>query len=50
MEEYRGRFSIHEFNVSPSGKIQMTANDRVKISQTIPSLDSFDTDQPQEAA
>jgi hypothetical protein len=46
MEEYRGRFSIHEFSVSPTGRIQITANDRVKASQTIPSLNGFDTDRP----
>jgi hypothetical protein len=50
MEEYRGRFSIHEFSVSPTGRIQLTANDRVKVTQRIPSLDGFDTDRPQEAA
>jgi hypothetical protein len=50
MEDYRGRFSIHEFSVSPAGRIQITANHRVRVSQTIPSLDGVDTDRPQEAA
>jgi 3',5'-cyclic AMP phosphodiesterase CpdA len=50
MEQYRGRFNIHEFSVSPTGSIEITANDRVKISQTFPSLDSFDADRFREAA
>jgi hypothetical protein len=50
MEEYRGRFSIHEFSVSPTGRLEITANDRVKVSQTFQPLDSFQTDSPQEAA
>jgi Calcineurin-like phosphoesterase len=50
MEEYRGRFSIHEFSVSPTGRLEITANDRVKISQTFQSLDDFQKDSPQEAA
>ena len=50
MERYRGRFSIHEFSVSLTGRIELTANERVKVSQTIPSLEDFDTDLPQEAA
>jgi len=50
MEEYRGRFSIHEFTVSPLGRIQITANERVQVSQPIRSLDGFDRDRSQEAA
>jgi hypothetical protein len=50
MEQYRGRFSIHEFSVSPAGRIELTGNDRVKVSPTIPSLDDFETDRPQQAA
>jgi 3',5'-cyclic AMP phosphodiesterase CpdA len=50
MEQYRGRFNIHEFGVSPTGRIQITANDRVKVSQTLPSLDDVDEDRPQQAA
>ena len=50
MEEYRAHFSIHEFSISPTGGIQLTATDRVKVSQTIPSLGGFDTDRPREAA
>jgi hypothetical protein len=50
MKEYRGRFSIHEFSVSPTGRIQLTANERVKVSPTKCSFDGFDTDWPQEAA
>jgi len=49
MEQYRGRFSIHEFSVSPTGRIQITANERVKVSQTIRSLDGLG-DRPREAA
>jgi Calcineurin-like phosphoesterase len=49
-EEYRGRFSIHEFTVSPVGRIQITANQRVKVSQAMRLLDGFDRDWPQQAA
>lgn len=48
MEEYRGQFDIHEFSVSPAGRIQITSNERVKVSQTIPALEGFDEDRPQE--
>ena len=50
MQEYRGRFSIHEFRVSPTGGIQITANERVKVSPTIRSLDGLDRDRIQESA
>ena len=30
-EQFRGRFTIHEFTVAPSGDIQLTSNERVKI-------------------
>jgi hypothetical protein len=50
MEEYRGRFSIHEFSVVPTGRIQITANHRVQVSQTKHSLDGLGTDRPQDAA
>jgi hypothetical protein len=50
MEKYRGRFTIHEFSVSPTGRLEITGNDRVKVSQTFQSPDSFQTDSPQEAA
>ena len=50
MEQYRGRFSIHEFSVSPTGRIDLTANERLKVSPTIPSVDDFLTDRAQEAA
>lgn len=35
INEYRGRFSIHEFTVSSSGEIQITANQRVTVSETV---------------
>jgi len=50
MEQYRGRFSIHEFSVSPTGRIQLTANDRVKIGPTFLPSDHLDTGRPEEAA
>lgn len=50
MEQYRRRFNIHEFSVSPGGRIQITANESVKVSRTQPSLYGFDTDRPQDAA
>ncbi len=50
LEQYRGRFTIHEFSVSPTGIIQITANNRVKVSQSIRSLDGIDRDRAQEAA
>lgn len=49
MEQYRGRFNIHEFSVGSTGRIQITANEHVKVSQTIPSLDAVDTNRPQAA-
>ena len=48
MEQYRGRFNIHEFTVSEGGKIQITANQRVKVSETISV--PFERAQPQDAA
>jgi hypothetical protein len=50
MQQYRGRFSIHEFSVSPTGRIQITANERVQVSPTILSLDGLDRDRIQESA
>jgi hypothetical protein len=49
-EEYRGRFSIHEFSVSPTSRIQLTANERVKVSPTLGSLDDVDPGRPKRAA
>ena len=48
MEQYRGRFTIHEFTVSGEGKIQITANQRVKVSDTMSV--PFERAQPQDAA
>lgn len=31
MEKYRGRFNIHEFSVSPAGRIQISANESIKV-------------------
>src|SRR5215467_6929762 len=42
MERYRGRFSIHEFAVSSAGKVELTANQRVKISESIPLPHDFE--------
>lgn len=50
MEQYRGRFNIHEFTVSDGGKIQITANQRVKISETMSVPRDFERAQPQDAA
>jgi hypothetical protein len=50
MEQYRGRFNIHEFTVSAGGKIQITANHRVKVSETVSVPDDFERARPQEAA
>lgn len=50
MEQYRGRFSIHEFTVSPAGKIQITANERVKVSETTTLPHDSRPARPQEAA
>jgi 3',5'-cyclic AMP phosphodiesterase CpdA len=50
MEQYRGRFSIHEFSVSPDGRIQITANHRVKVSESSRSWNSADADRSREAA
>jgi len=49
-DEYRGRFIIHEFSVSPTSRIQVTANERVKVSPTLDSRDNIDQDRPREAA
>jgi 3',5'-cyclic AMP phosphodiesterase CpdA len=35
MEEYRGRFNIHEFTVSSACEIQMTASEHIKVGETI---------------
>lgn len=50
MEQYRGRFNIHEFTVSSGGKIQITANQRVKVSESISIPHEFERSRPQEAA
>jgi hypothetical protein len=49
-EEYRGRFSIYEFAVSPTSRIEITANQRVKVSPPLGSWDGFERDLPGRAA
>jgi hypothetical protein len=49
-EQYRGRFNIYELTISPTGTIQIAANERVKVSQRILSKDGFDGDRSLEAA
>jgi 3',5'-cyclic AMP phosphodiesterase CpdA len=50
MEQYRGRFNIHEFTVSGGGKIQITANQRVKVSDTMSVPQDFEPGRPRDAA
>ena len=50
MERYRGRFNIHEFTVSGGGKIQITANQRVKVSESMSVPEDFERARPQDAA
>jgi len=50
MEQYRGRFNIHEFTVSDGGKIQITASQRVKVRETVGGPDELERVRPQEAA
>jgi hypothetical protein len=50
MEQYRGRFNIHEFTVSRGGKIEITANQHVKVGETTSLPRDLEHAPPQEAA
>jgi hypothetical protein len=49
-DKYRGRFTIHEFALGTNGSIQLTANERVKVSSDARQLDDLGGSRPQEAA
>jgi 3',5'-cyclic AMP phosphodiesterase CpdA len=49
-EKYRGRFTIHEFARGINGSIQLTANERVKVTGVARQLDDLEGSRSQEAA
>jgi hypothetical protein len=49
-EKYRGRFTIHEFVLGTNGSIQLTANERVKVTTDAPHLGDIGESRTQEAA
>ena len=49
-EKYRGRFAIHEFALGTDGSIQLTANERVKVTGSARQLDDVGGRPSQEAA
>ena len=50
LEKYRGRFTIHEFTVSSTSRIRVTANERINTSVTPPALSPSNRGNSREAA
>ena len=50
LEKYRGRFTIHEFTVSSTSRIRVTANERINTSVTPPALSPLHRGNSREAA